>query len=120
MNIQSIYETMEYGPAPESRDAADQWLKSHDHQFQLFIGGEWQAPKTGEYFDSINPADKAVLAKIAKAGEEDVDGSGRYRGPERFAPMGGVGPSWSGTVFVRHCPADSKALPVIRGARIPG
>jgi aldehyde dehydrogenase (NAD+) len=73
MNIQSIYETMEYGPAPESRDAADQWLKSHDHQFQLFIGGEWQAPKTGKYFDSINPADKKVLAKIAKAGKEDVD-----------------------------------------------
>lgn len=73
MNIESIYETMEYGPAPESRDAADQWLKSHDHQFQLFIGGEWQAPKTGEYFDSINPANKKVLAKIAKAGKEDVD-----------------------------------------------
>ena len=73
MNIESIYETMEYGPAPESRDAADEWLKSHDHQLQLFIGGEWQAPKTGEYFDSINPADKKVLAKIAKAGKEDVD-----------------------------------------------
>ena len=73
MNIESIYETMEYGPAPESRDAADQWLKSHDHQFQLFIGGEWQAPKTGKYFDSINPANKEVLAKIAKAGKEDVD-----------------------------------------------
>ncbi|TEU18013.1 MAG: aldehyde dehydrogenase family protein, partial [Anaerolineales bacterium] len=73
MNIESIYEAMEYGPAPESREAADEWLKSHDQQFQLFIGGEWQAPKTGEYFDSINPADKAVLAKIAKAGEEDVD-----------------------------------------------
>jgi aldehyde dehydrogenase (NAD+) len=73
MNIESIYETMEYGPAPESRDAADEWLKSHDHQFQLFIEGQWQSPTTGQYFDSINPADKEVLAKIAKAGKEDVD-----------------------------------------------
>jgi aldehyde dehydrogenase (NAD+) len=73
MNIESIYKTMEYGPAPESRDAADEWLKSHNHQLDLFIDGQWQAPKTGQYFESINPADKEVLAKIAKAGEEDVD-----------------------------------------------
>ena len=32
------------------------------------------APKRKpKYFDSINPADKQVLAKVAKGGKEDVD-----------------------------------------------
>ena len=73
MNIQNIYETMEYGPAPESREAADQWLKSRKQKLALYIGGKWQAPKSSKYFDSINPANKEFLAKIAEADQKDVD-----------------------------------------------
>jgi len=73
MKIKDIYETMEYGPAPESAEAAIDFLKSHNNRFQLFIDGEWKASVSGEYFDSINPATEEHLAKISEANEEDVD-----------------------------------------------
>ena len=57
----------EFDPAPES---ADPKLKS---SYDLFIGGEVVAPRSGNYFESINPANEKVLAKIALAGAEDVD-----------------------------------------------
>ena len=73
MKIQKIYHTMEYGPAPESREAADQWLKAHNNEFQLFINGEWESPKSKKHFESFNPANKELLAKIAEADKKDVD-----------------------------------------------
>jgi aldehyde dehydrogenase (NAD+) len=57
----------EFDPAPES---ADPKLKP---RYDLFIGGQFVAPKTGKYFDSINPATEKPLAQIALAGPEDVD-----------------------------------------------
>ncbi|MBS1945147.1 MAG: hypothetical protein JST98_08125, partial [Bacteroidetes bacterium] len=38
-------------PAPESTDHFK--LKE---QYELFINGKWQKPKSGKYFDTINPA----------------------------------------------------------------
>jgi aldehyde dehydrogenase (NAD+) len=57
----------EFDPAPES---ADPKLKS---RYDLFINGEFVEPKTGKYFDSINPANEQKIAEIALAGREDVD-----------------------------------------------
>lgn len=57
----------EYDPAPET---ADPKLKS---RYDLFIGGKFVAPKSGKYFDSINPATEEVLAQIALANQGDVD-----------------------------------------------
>lgn len=44
-------------------------LKEHD----LLIGGRRVVPRTGQYFESINPATEQVIARIAKGGAEDVD-----------------------------------------------
>jgi len=57
----------EYDPAPET---ADPKLKS---KYDLFIGGRFVAPKSGKYFDSINPATEETLAEIALANQADVD-----------------------------------------------
>jgi aldehyde dehydrogenase (NAD+) len=56
-----------YAPAPESvqpviRDSYD-----------LFIGGDWIAPKSGKSFATINPANETVLSRVGEAGEVDVD-----------------------------------------------
>ena len=41
--------------------------------FKNFIGGQWIAPATGEYFDNINPADTAdVIGRFPLSGREDV------------------------------------------------
>jgi aldehyde dehydrogenase (NAD+) len=57
----------EFDPAPET---ADPRLKS---RYDLFIDGAFVAPKSGKYFDTINPANEQKLAEIALAGSADVD-----------------------------------------------
>jgi aldehyde dehydrogenase (NAD+) len=57
----------EYDPAPET---ADPRLKP---RYDLFIGGKFVAPKSGKYFDSINPATEERLAEIALANQADID-----------------------------------------------
>ncbi|MFT5165233.1 MAG: aldehyde dehydrogenase (NAD+) [Saprospiraceae bacterium] len=73
MKVKEIYETMDYGPAPESAGEATEFLESHKRTFQLFINGQWKKPSSGIYFDSINPSNKEKLAKTAEANEKDVD-----------------------------------------------
>lgn len=73
MEIKEIVENMEYGPAPESASAAFDWLKNHKNKFNLFIDGRWQDPLSKKFFNSENPADKTVLAKLAEANAKDVD-----------------------------------------------
>src|SRR5688500_9038787 len=57
----------EYDPAPET---ADPKIKP---QYELYIGGKFVAPRSGKYFDSINPATEKVVSRIALANFEDVD-----------------------------------------------
>ena len=72
--VAKIFETMEYGPAPESAGPALDWIKQHNNgQFGHYIGGKWVVPSEGQYFDTINPATKAVLAKVAQGSKADVD-----------------------------------------------
>ncbi|MCB9165432.1 MAG: aldehyde dehydrogenase family protein [Flavobacteriales bacterium] len=55
-------------PAPESADHVN-----INGQYELFINGKWQKPKSGKYFDTINPANEKKLSRIAEANEADVD-----------------------------------------------
>jgi aldehyde dehydrogenase (NAD+) len=68
----------EYDPAPET---ADPKLKS---KYDLFIGGKFVAPKSGKYFESINPATEEVLAQIALANQADVDAA--YQAAQKAFP----------------------------------
>lgn len=73
MSIKEIYQTMEYGPAPESNKESVAFLDSHKRKFSLFINGKWTKPSSGEYFESFSPATTQKLAQIAEANEKDVD-----------------------------------------------
>ena len=42
-------------------------------QYENFIGGEWVAPKSGEYFENISPVDGKLLTRIPRSNEEDVE-----------------------------------------------
>lgn len=64
---------MVYGPAPESAAPAVDFLEKHARRFDLFIGGEWHEPLSGEYMDSKNPSNHEFLAEISAANAEDVD-----------------------------------------------
>lgn len=58
----------QYAPAPESIDH----IQIDDH-YGLFINGEFVAPETDRYFESLNPATEKPLSNIALASEKDVD-----------------------------------------------
>ena len=73
MKVKEIYNTMEYGPAPESATEAFDWLKSHNSKLGLFIDGKWVAPASKKYFNSTNPSDNKQLAKIAEGNKKDID-----------------------------------------------
>jgi aldehyde dehydrogenase (NAD+) len=73
MNIPEIFDSMDYGSAPEDVKPAEAWLDAHDRSFGLFIGGEFTAAESGESFATSNPARGTELAQIAQAGTKDVD-----------------------------------------------
>jgi aldehyde dehydrogenase (NAD+) len=86
--VAKIFETMEYGPAPESPAPALEWIKQHDNgRFGHSIGGRWVAPAEGGYFETINPATKAVLARVAQGSKSDVDAA--------VAAANGAAPAWA-------------------------
>lgn len=58
----------QYAPAPESTDHV-----TIEDQYDLFIGGNFVAPESGRYFDTINPATEERLSSVADASAADVD-----------------------------------------------
>ena len=41
--------------------------------YDQFIGGKWEAPSSGEYFESISPVDGQVFTKVARGNAEDIE-----------------------------------------------
>jgi aldehyde dehydrogenase (NAD+) len=73
MSIAEKFAAMEYGPAPEDPKEAAAWLERHGRHFGLFIGGAWQAPAAGEYFDTLDPSNGEKLAAVAQGGSADIN-----------------------------------------------
>ena len=69
--VAEIFETMEYGPAPESDSPARAWLAGHNATFGHFIDGKWTKP--GKTFDVIDPSTGKRLAKVTQGTTQDVD-----------------------------------------------
>jgi aldehyde dehydrogenase (NAD+) len=70
--VSEIYESLEYGPAPESAGPAHAWLEAHGRRFDHFIAGAWRPPAAGERFPTLNPATGATLAEVAQGGADDI------------------------------------------------
>ena len=71
MTVREIFETLDYGPAPESPDVADAWLERHGRRFGHFIGGRFTDP--GETFATLHPGDGSELAQVTQGSASDVD-----------------------------------------------
>jgi aldehyde dehydrogenase (NAD+) len=69
--IAQIFETLEYGPAPEAADQAIAWLDQHERRFGHFINGEWTA--SGTTFATDNPATGEKLADLTEGTAADID-----------------------------------------------
>ncbi|ATG48994.1 aldehyde dehydrogenase [Celeribacter ethanolicus] len=71
MSVKEIFDTMDYGTAPESAAEALAWLVDGGDRFGLFIGGKMTDP--GAVFEAKNPATGEVLAHLTQATEADVE-----------------------------------------------
>ena len=69
--VRDAFETMAYGPAPESDKVALEWLAAHDAKFGHYIGGSWT--KSGSPFDVMNPATNKRIATVSQGHKKDVD-----------------------------------------------
>ena len=56
-----------------SGDAAARASGVFAERYDNFIGGEWVAPRGGEYFENLSPVDGARLNEIARSREADVE-----------------------------------------------
>src|ERR1700716_2173717 len=86
--IRKIFETMEYGPAPEAPEVALEWLKKHEYSFRPFIDGRFQDVPDAQTFESINPRNGQPIAKLTQCGQAEVDAA--------VAAATAAFPDWSG------------------------
>ena len=70
MTVRDIFDSMAYGPAPESSAEAQAWLAKHGHSFGHWIDGAFTRP--GQSFATRNPATGAELAQVTQGSESDV------------------------------------------------
>ncbi len=47
--------------------------KSNRSKYENYIGGQWVAPKGGQYFDNISPINGEVLCQVARSQAEDIE-----------------------------------------------
>ena len=73
----------EYDPAPETAPA------HIAPRYDLFINGQFTAPKSKKWFDSISPSNEQKVSEIAIANEADVNAA--------FAAATAAFPKWSKT-----------------------
>ena len=80
MTIKEIFESMEYGPAPESSEVAQAWLDRHGRRFGHFIDGRFSKPKSssggggsGGTFATYHPGDASELAQVSQGSKRDIE-----------------------------------------------
>ncbi len=91
MTVKEIFETMDYGPAPESAAEALAWLVDQGDRFGHFINGAFTEP--GEGFPSKNPATGETLATLTQATQKDVDKAvqAARKAQGKWSALGGPG-----------------------------
>ena len=91
MSVAHYFETMDYGPAPESDAEARAWLAKHDKGFRHFIGGQWVNGKS--HFDTLEPSTGKVLARLSQGSNADIDSAVKAarKAQSGWAKLGGHG-----------------------------
>ncbi len=70
--IRDAFADLDYGPAPESRAIADEWLLKGKRAFGHYIGGCWSDGE-GTVRRTRCPADGSLLASFRYGTDDDVD-----------------------------------------------
>lgn len=75
--VAEIFDTMEYGPAPEDSKPALAWIKERDGKFVSFINGKFITPEKPSWFPAENPATGEKLGQVYQSTQKDVDAAVR-------------------------------------------
>src|SRR5919112_5379330 len=113
-SVPEIFQSMEYGPAPEPAGPGLAWLERHGRRFGLFIGGEWTEPGK-ESFETLNPATAKPLATLTQASAAEVDRAvkaARKAQPE-WGELGGHGRARHLYAIARHIQKQSRLFAVL-------
>ncbi|CUH85178.1 aldehyde dehydrogenase family protein [Thalassovita mediterranea] len=113
MTVKEIFETMDYGPAPESAADALAWLVDQGDRFGHFIDGTFTTP--GDGFDSKNPATGETLATLSQATQADVDAAvaAARKAQPKWAKLGGHGRAKHLYALARLLQKHSRLLAVL-------
>ena len=72
-SVAELFESMDYGPAPEASDNVQAWLDSHDRSLGLFINNEFVKPSGRQTYTTKDPATGKELASTIQCENADVD-----------------------------------------------
>ena len=86
----------DYAPSPEATDHV-----RLERRYGLFVDGRFVEPKSGRFFDTVNPATEAKLAEVAEAGAEDVDAAVAAADRARRGIWGRLAPAERGKYLYR-------------------
>eukprot|EP00656_Telonema_subtile_P052309 TRINITY_DN7259_c0_g1_i3.p1 TRINITY_DN7259_c0_g1~~TRINITY_DN7259_c0_g1_i3.p1 ORF type:complete len:845 (-),score=251.63 TRINITY_DN7259_c0_g1_i3:162-2696(-) len=87
-SVAQVFQSMDYGPAPEDDSQLKAWLATHQNDFGLFINGKWQEPADRPRSDAFAPATNELLARSIDGSTQDVDAA--------VAAARAAFPEWSG------------------------
>jgi len=115
MSVRDIFETMDYGPAPERPDLALKWLEERECSLEHFIGGKWREPDSGLYFETTNPATGKKIARVADGSEVDVNRAVAAAADalEGWVAIGGHGRARFLYAIARHFQKNSRLFSVL-------
>ncbi|WP_299355581.1 aldehyde dehydrogenase family protein [uncultured Shimia sp.] len=91
MTVKEIFESMDYGPAPEAAGDALAWIVDQGAKFGQFIDGAFTDPT--DDFKSSNPANGEILANLSQATTADVDAAvdAARKAQTKWEKLGGHG-----------------------------
>jgi aldehyde dehydrogenase (NAD+) len=115
MEVRDLFESMDYGPAPEDAEPARKWLRDRQERLDHFIGGEWLPAESGDRFPSHNPCTGEVLASVADGGEADVNRAVAAAADalEKWVAIGGHGRARYLYAIARHIQKNSRLFAVL-------
>ncbi len=113
MTVREIFETLDYGPAPEAADVAEAWLERHGRRFGHFVGGRFTEAR--DTFPTHHPGDGSELAQVSQGSDADVDAAvqaARAALP-RWQALGGHGRARHLYALARHVQKHARLLAVL-------
>ncbi|MGE0442359.1 MAG: aldehyde dehydrogenase family protein [Gemmatimonadales bacterium] len=112
--VREAFDSMGWGPAPESAAPAREWLDRHGRRFGHFLGGRFTDPGA-ETFATANPANREELARVSQADRAVIDAAvaAARAAQAGWEALGGHGRARHLYALARHLQKHSRLFAVL-------